>query len=87
MKRYCGDLVRVNKTVARRLYNNGCDVLLLPCNIRPDSIHIFLGVWENVNLLGQYESFDKLCDWYQIYNCCNQYGKYISFYIRNEATS
>lgn len=29
------NLIRVNKKAARRLYNEGCDVLFIPCKVDP----------------------------------------------------
>lgn len=37
MRKYNGSLKRVNKTVAKRLYNSGVDVLFIPCNLHPEN--------------------------------------------------
>ena len=74
-------LERINKTKARKLYENGKDVLFIPCNIRPDNMW-GLGIWENKDLNGQYDNFDELCFWYAAYNCDSYRGRYIAYYIK-----
>lgn len=73
---------RINKRIARKLYNDGVDVLFIPCKLRPDNMW-GLGIWENVNLSGQYGSFDKLCNEFIWYNCNFETGNYIAFYIKD----
>ena len=49
--RQFGDLRRVDKRIARKLYNEGKDVMFCPCNMRPD--HTFgMGILENKDWLG-----------------------------------
>lgn len=74
-------LTRIDKRQARREYNNGNDVLFIPCKLNPMSMCGF-GIWENKHLCGQHDNFDRLCDWFTWYNCTNETGKYIAFYIR-----
>ena len=76
------NLERITKQEARKLYNAGIDVLFIPCKLNPENNFYNLGIWENINLLGQYESFEKLCDFFTWYNCTNETGKYIAFYIK-----
>lgn len=74
-----GKYRRIDKRVARRLYDAGEDVLFIPCNMRPDNMW-GLGIVENKYLLGQEETFDKLVNAYTWYNCNNETGRYIAFY-------
>lgn len=77
-------IVRINKTMARKLYNNGIDVLFIPCNLRPDSPY-GLGIWENINLGDEKIPFEKLVNHFEIYNCIDsETGKYTAFYIEKE---
>lgn len=77
-------IVRVNKAKARKMYNNGIDVLFIPCNLRPDSPYM-LGAWENINLGDEKIPFEKLVDYFEIYNCIDsETGKYTAFYIEKE---
>lgn len=75
-----GKYRRIDKRVARRLYDAGEDVLFIPCNMRPDNMW-GLGIVENKYLLGQEETFDKLVNAYTWYNCTNETGRYVAFYV------
>lgn len=80
MKEYnYNGFTRIDKRIARKLYNNGEDVLFIPCNLRPDNMW-GLGILQNKTLNGQYDDFDNLCFWYSAYNCTAETGKYIAFY-------
>ena len=82
MREYNNDgIKRIDKRTAKKLYNNGKDVLFIPCNLRPDNMW-GLGIWQNKDLNGQYDDFDKLVMWYSWYNCTAETGKYISFYVK-----
>ena len=85
MKQYnFNTLTRITKRKARQLYNNGDDVLFIPCNLNPENNFYNLGIWENKELDGQYKDFDTLCNNYEYYNCNNETGSYIAFYIRKD---
>ena len=74
-----GKYSRVDKRVARKIYNEGKDVLFIPRNMRPDN-NWGLGIVENKYLFGQEATFDKLVDTYTWYNCNNETGRYVAFY-------
>ncbi len=75
-------LKRINKTIARKIYNNGGEVLFIPCLLNPLNNFYCLGIWENKDLQGQYDSFDNLVNHFEWYNCNNETGKYTAFYIK-----
>lgn len=77
-------LKRINKTAAKKLYNAGADVLFIPCKLNPENNFYCLGIWENNQLAGQYETFEKLCNAFSWYNCRSDTGNYIAFYIKRE---
>ena len=75
-----GKYRRIDKRVARRLYDAGEDVLFIPCNMRPDNMW-GLGIVENKNNIGNDGTdFDKLVMYYEWYNCTNETGRYVAFY-------
>lgn len=74
-------LKRIDRKRARNAYNNGLDVLFIPVNCNPINHYWNLGIWENKSLDGQYTNFEKLCNAFEYYNCNNETGKYIAFYI------
>jgi hypothetical protein len=85
MKHYNFDSVqRITKRKAEQLYNYGFDVLFIPCNLNPENNFYNLGIWENVNLSGQYDNFEKLVNAFTYYNCNSETGKYIAFYMKRE---
>lgn len=73
-------LKRIDKKRARKAYNNGLTVLFCPVNINPLSPWR-LAIPEHKALDGQAETFEKLCNAFEYYNCNNETGKYIAFYI------
>lgn len=82
---YFKTVKRVNKKVARRLYEAGEEVFFIPCNLRPEPNFWGIGIWEHKDLWGQYKDFDTLVSYYESYNCDNYQGRYTAFYIKQEA--
>lgn len=58
-KYHFSKLERVSKTRAKQLYNNGFSVLFIPCKLNPENNFYNLGIWENIFLQGQYNSFEE----------------------------
>lgn len=68
---------RVSKPMAKQLYEEGNEVYMLPCNIRPE------GMWFQPVLMPMEElSFDKIVNAFRWYNCNKAMGYYPAFYIR-----
>ena len=82
MNQYSRTLKRISKTVARRLYNSGKDILFIPNKLNPDNDFYLLGIWENKDLNGQYKDFETLCNYFKWYNCNRDTGNTIAFYIK-----
>ncbi|SCJ99956.1 Uncharacterised protein [uncultured Eubacterium sp.] len=85
-KYHFSKLERVSKTRAKQLYNNGFSVLFIPCKLNPENNFYNLGIWENIFLQGQYNSFEELENAFTFYNCNAETGKYIAFYVSTEKT-
>ena len=68
--------VRISKSEARKLYDRGEKVCFCPCNIRP------FGYWNHEIIKERDEryTFDRYLDYYEMYNCNPETGKYTSFY-------
>lgn len=76
--------VRVNKTTARKLYNDGLTVHFCPCNLRPFNRYGFgLDMDMNKNDIGNDgHTFDDVLMYFEAYNCWGtETGKYTAFYI------
>lgn len=77
-----GDFVRVQKQKARSLHKAGKTIYVLPSNIRLGNAWIQPC---EIPAYGEEDNeFDKFCNAYTYYNCNNECGKYIHFYIRTE---
>lgn len=74
-------LVRVDKSRARKAYNNGLNVYFIPCLCAPLNPWFSLGIWQNKDLDGQYETFDKLVNAFENYNCNPETGRYTAYYL------
>lgn len=69
---------RVNKSTAKKEYDNGNNVLLCACNLRPNSCWSTAVPVSNCNSI----EFDKQIREFEYYNCTSkETGYYASFYI------
>lgn len=69
-------MTRINKTAARKLFNEGKEFWITPCNMRPECGLLMLESWQS-----QFGSFDKLYNNFVYYNCDNERGRYPAFYV------
>ena len=67
---------QINKTTARKLYKEGKPFIIVPCNMRPDSMFAIKmkpgWMWRN---------FDNFYNEFCFYNCNNETGRYPRFYV------
>lgn len=75
-------VVRVNKTVARRYYNKGFDVILNPVNCQLSNPYYGLALEINKEDWGTGLDFDKKVDYYEVYNCMRELGKYAAYFVK-----
>ena len=72
---------RVDKRRARRLYNEGIELYMVPCNC---SVHSMFTI-----RMGEYWDrdypFDIVVNEFEWYNCNAETGKYTMFFIKDEA--
>ena len=74
------NLVRVNKAKARSVYNENKKVYLLPCKVRPTNF--FMNVKTSfIQLENAHMSFDEKVNAFEYYNCCENLGRYCSYFI------
>ena len=70
---------RVTKSEARRLFNQGIDIQIIPCKCNPTSLY-YTGIWYNSAATDA--DFDTLVRNFEVYNCnYNETGKYAAFYV------
>lgn len=85
MINYCGEtLKRINKTLAWRLYDAGYDVYACPCKMNPESHFWPVGVWGNKKKGGDFRDFITFWNCFTYYNCNNETGYYLSYYIKKD---
>ena len=84
-----GGYEQISKATARKLFNDGIDILIVPCKVNPINKW---GIGAILSKKADYKSVDTtMADYFQyevnsmIYYTCNkQLGYYVSFYIKSE---
>ena len=78
---------RINKTKARRLYNEGKEILLYPIEANPFSMWAGSGYTINISNIDENDkylpTFDSIVNNFEYYNCSSEMGHYTKFYIIN----
>ena len=78
---------KINKRKARKLYNRGHVIFLLPCRVSQVALHggnMFVQPF-SISLTKVYRDFDRLVNEYEYYNCIDTtIGKHASFYIETK---
>ena len=71
-------MIKINKTKARKLYNEGVKVYCLPCKV------IYNNPWfSNVYISKDSgEEFDNITSRMTYYNCNSEVGYYLSYYVK-----
>ncbi len=73
---------QVSKAAARKQFEAGNEVYLQSSNMRP------FGVWQSIcpikkdNPYSWSANFESITNEYSYYNCDNERGKYVHFYIK-----
>lgn len=67
---------QVNKTLAKKLYDNGKEIFLNSCNMRLNNMWTSPMPLNNSNE----EKFESVVNSFEYYNCCNERGKYANFF-------
>lgn len=70
-------LKKINKTQAKKLYNEGKTINLIPCKCRPN------GVWVHLCPISNTENvtFESMLNSYMYYNCIPELGLYPHYYV------
>lgn len=73
------NFIRINKKVARKLYNLGVDIGMCPCKANPESPW---GLIVMINKNRYDYTFDKAVNEFEWYNCNSELGQYPAYYIK-----
>ncbi len=71
-------MVKITKALARKMYNNGEEIMIIPSKIRPNSM---LASW--IRKPEQEDGdFEKLCNAIFYYNCSPETGMNLVYYAK-----
>ena len=72
-------MVKITKTLARKMYNNGEEVMIIPNKVRPNGM---LASWTTKPADDTDADFDKLCNAIFYYNCSPETGMNLAYYAK-----
>lgn len=78
-----GKIQRITKRIARKLYDEGKDIIIAACNLNPESPYC-IGSCIAKELDGEIIPFDKAVNFYEVHNCDRYSGYYASFYVKED---
>mgnify|MGYP003391799617 FL=1 len=72
-------MVKIRKNTARKLFNEGHALIIIPCNCSPN------GFWVKgfriCKTKLENSDFDRLINEFEYYNCNSELGRYTHYYI------
>lgn len=72
-------MVKITKALARKMYNNGEEVMIIPNKVRPNGM---LASWTTKPNDDPNADFDKLCNAIFYYNCSPETGMNLAYYAK-----
>lgn len=72
-------MVKITRGLAKRMYNNGEMVMIVPDRVKPNSV---LASWTTKPTNDPNADFDKLCNAIHYYNCSPETGMKLAFYAK-----
>ena len=72
-------MVKITKALARKMYNNGEEVMIIPNKVRPNGL---LASWTTKPADDPDADFDKLCNAIFYYNCSPETGMNLAYYAK-----
>lgn len=70
---------KINKPTARKMYANKQSFIMVPCNMRPDSMFAV-----EIKPGWMFRNFDVMYNEFLYYNCNPETGRRIAFYVKEE---
>jgi len=77
------NVTKVNKTQARKMYEQGKSLYLLPSKVGFCLNAPFMAPYEISKQSCNNEDFDKIVNTYAYYNCNQELGRTVSYYKNN----
>ena len=72
-------MVQITKALAKKMYDNGEEIMVCPSRVRPDSI---FASWTTKPVDDPCADFDKLCNAIFYYNCSAETGMTLHNYAK-----
>ena len=72
---------RINKRIARKLFNEGKEFWIVPRFQDPLHWGVLVNYKSDANYYASYSSFDSLVNAFEYYNCDSERGTYSAFYV------
>lgn len=72
-------MVKITKALAKKMYDNGEEIMVIPNRIRPTSI---LASWTTKPADDDNADFEKLCNAVFYYNCSPETGMKLAYYAK-----
>ena len=72
-------MVKITKALARKMYNNGEEVMIVPNKVRPNGM---LASWTTKPADDPDADFDKLCNAIFYYSCSPETGMNLAYYAK-----
>lgn len=72
-------MVKITKALARKMYDNGEEIMICPSRIRPDGI---LSTGWQKKPDNEAPDFEKLCNAIFYYNCSPETGMKLTYYAK-----
>jgi len=72
-------MVKITKTLAKKMYDNGEEIMVIPNRVRPNSM---LASWTSKPADDPCADFDKLCNAVFYYNCSPETGMKLAYYAK-----
>ena len=72
-------MVKITKALAKKMYDNGEEIMVVPNRVRPTSI---LASWITKPADDNDADFEKLCNAVFYYNCSPETGMKLAYYAK-----
>ena len=72
-------MVKITKALAKKMYDNGEEIMVIPNRVRPTSI---LASWTTKPADDDNADFEKLCNAVFYYNCSPETGMKLAYYAK-----
>lgn len=72
-------MVKITKALARKMYNNGEEIMIIPNKARPNGM---LAHWTTKPADDPHADFDRLCTAIFYYNCSPETGMNLAYYAK-----